>query len=127
MVKRFEGFDRKELSANARLARLKEEAPGLGSTRRLRTLALGGSLITLTLVAGMYFGLNTLRETGADPSVTTVPVESITEIPENKVEQLLERIEAEEAQAQAELEAQLKALEEVDLLSEGDFSGGNGD
>lgn len=103
----------------ARLARLKEQAPTLGTNRRLRLYAIFGSILVLLTVAAFYMTVQIYKAViDRREENALIEVDQAPDIPKKESEKALERIEAEEAAAQREFEEQLEALKQVDLLEE---------
>ena len=100
---------------------LRDKAPTLGSSRKLRIYALLGSLLMLLAVTGFYFAMQIYKAVSENREEDSLmQVESAQAIEESETEKALKRVEAEQAQADFEYEEQLEALKEVDLLEEAD-------
>lgn len=106
-------------SREARLARLREQAPTLGSNRRLRLYAIFGAVLMLLTVVAFYMTLRIYRaileETDED---AYIEVDQAPEVVKTEAEKALERILREEAEAEAAYAQQLERLKTVDLLAE---------
>lgn len=106
-------------SGEARLARLREQAPTLGSNRKLRLYAIFGSVLMVLTVAAFYFAMQIYRAVADDREETSlIEVDPAGEIELSETDKALARVEAEEAAAQSAYEQQVEALQEVDLLGE---------
>jgi hypothetical protein len=104
-------------SREARLAHLRERAPTLGSTRRLRVYALFGSALLVLTVAALYLTLQIYKAASEERAETLlIEVDRAPEIDEREIDRTLRRIESEEAARGRELAEELEALKEVDLL-----------
>ena len=107
-------------SKEARLAALRERAPTLGSSRKFRIYAILGSFLLILTVTAFYFAMQIYRamsdnrEQDALMQVDATP----PEIGESEAEKALQRIEEEEARAEAEYQKQVEELKQVDLLAE---------
>ena len=111
-------------SGEARLAHLRDQAPTLGSNRKLRLYAVFGSVLMLLTVAAFYFAMQIYKavsDTREDRSL--IEVDPAVAIEESETEKTLARVEAEQAEAMAAYEDQVEALKEVDLLEELDKPG----
>ena len=101
------------------MAHLRDQAPTLGSSRKLRLYAIFGSILMLLTVAAFYFAMqiykavSDTREEGA-----LIEVDQAGVIEETETEKALTRIEIEEVAAETAFDEQLEALKEVDLLEE---------
>jgi hypothetical protein len=103
----------------ARLALLREQAPTLGTNRKLRAYALLGSLLTALTVAAFYFAMQIYKAASEDRQKDNlIEVDQAPEITETETQKALARIEAEEAAREEELNQQLEELKTVDLLGE---------
>ena len=101
----------------ARLALLRDQAPTLGTNRRLRLYALFGSLLMVLTVAAFYFAIQIYRAASEDKAQENlIEVDRAPEITETETQKALARIEAEEAALEEELRQQLEELKTVDLL-----------
>lgn len=106
-------------SREAQVARLQERAPDLGSTRKLRTIALGASALTLLALGGFSYTMKIFNAAAEDREETRfVEVEAAPEIDLPATEEALQRIEEEEAAAARQYERMLEELKAVDLLEE---------
>lgn len=115
-------FEQDPFDREVRLAKLKEQVPGLGGGGgRMRTLALGGSLVTLMIVATLYYAVNAMENRERARQARAIEVEMAAEVTESPTQQLLAQLEAERAAEERAAAAQLEALKTVDLL-EGDDS-----
>ncbi len=115
------GSPREDSTREAKIARLREQAPSLGGTRRLRSLALFGSAVMVMVVAGLYYALR-ITEAVAEQSnaPSTMEVDRAPEIPTSEIEQALQRIDQDQQQADTEYQQQLEQLQEIDLFTEED-------
>jgi hypothetical protein len=114
---RAERFERGDLEA--RLARLREQAPTLGSTRKMRLFAIFGAVILLLTVAAFYLAMRIYKAMNAPrEEVALIQVEPAPEVVESEMQKALQRLEAEQAAEEAALREQLEALRQVDLLDE---------
>lgn len=108
-------------SKEARLARLREQAPTLGSSRKLRLYAILGSVILFLTIAAFYMAMQIYKAfSGQREEDFLIEVDQAPEIVENETDKALKRAEAEESARAAELEQQMEALKQVDLLEEGE-------
>ena len=111
---RFQSVD-----AEARLARLRDQAPTLGSNRKLRLYALFGAALMLLAVAAFYLAMQIYRAANEYREEDfLMEVDQAPEIVEKEVEKALNSIEEEEAKAKTEYEQILNELKAVDLLDE---------
>lgn len=102
-----------------RLARLREQAPGLGSSRRLRFMALMGSVLVLLTVAAFGWTMRIYRAVAEAPrGPSLMEVEAAPELLPDEIDRALERVEAEAAEAEAVYQEELEALRAVDLLAD---------
>ena len=107
-------------SKEARLLRLREQAPSLGNTRRLRIYALLGSVLLLLTVAAFYMAMQIYKAaTEQRQQDSLIQVEQAPAVGESETQKALRRIEEAEARQAAETEQQLEELKQVDLLGEG--------
>lgn len=106
-------------SREARLAYLRERAPTLSGSRRLRTYAILGSILMILTVTAFYLAMQIYQAAAEDRSEAfMMEVDSAPEIPQSRLEQTLARVQ-EEADASAKREfEELQALQSVDLLAE---------
>ena len=106
-------------NAEARLARLREQAPTLGSNRKLRLYALFGSVLVLLTVAAFYFAMQ-IYKAASEQRVENalIEVDQAPEIIESETQKALRRLEAEESEMADAYEQQLEALKAVDLLED---------
>lgn len=106
-------------SREARLAHLREKAPTLGSSRRMRFYAIFGSILLVLTVSAFYLVLQIYRgalEQREESALMTV--ESAPVVDRTETQKALERIEEESA---SEAAAEARVLEELksrDLLEE---------
>jgi len=108
-------------SREARLARLRETAPTLVPNRKLRIYALFGSALLFLTVAAFYFALQIYdAATKQREEASLIEVDQAPEVKMSESEKVLARIEQIEAEQAAAYEAQVKALQEVDLLEDMD-------
>ncbi|MFO7726593.1 MAG: hypothetical protein R6V45_13740 [Oceanipulchritudo sp.] len=109
------GADSKEV----RLAQLRERAPSLGSSRRMRLYAIFGSVLLFLTVGAFYMTMQIYR-VASEQRVDSarIEVDKAPEVPEREIEKALKRAEREEAAAEAAYTEQLEALKAVDLLEE---------
>lgn len=106
-------------SQEARLARLREQAPSLGSSRKLRLYALLGSVVMVLTVAAFYFAMQIYKAASADRAeAVLIEVDPAPPIVESESRKALARVEEEAAAQAAEAERQLEALKAVDLLAD---------
>lgn len=112
-------------SHEARLAVLREKAPTLESSRKLRIYAVFGSVLLFLTVAAFYFAMQ-IYKAAADrrEENALIEVDQAPEITESEARKALQRVEAESAQAEQELQQQLEELKAVDLLEEMDKPAG---
>jgi hypothetical protein len=104
-------------SGEARLAHLREQAPTLGSTRKLRLYAILGSVIMVLAVAAFYFAMQIYKAVSDDREQSSlIEVDPAQEVPQTETQKALARIEAEEAATDTAYQEQLDVLKEVDLL-----------
>ena len=108
-------------SPEARLARLRESAPTLVASGKMRLYALFGSVLLVLTVAGFYFAMQIYKTAVENrDQATLIEVDRIPEIKISETQKVLQRIQQQEAQQEAVFEEQLKALQEVDLLQQMD-------
>jgi hypothetical protein len=106
-------------NAEARLALLREQAPTLGTNRRLRLYALFGSLLMVLTVAAFYFAIQIYKAATEDKAAENlIEVDQAPEITETETEKAVERIDEEEAALEKVFEEQLEELKAVDLLDD---------
>ena len=107
-------------SKEARLAHLREQAPTLGSSRRLRIYAIFGSVLLVLTVGAFYMAMQIYRVASEDrfEKASLIEVDKAPEVPEREIERALRRAEREESAAEAAYAEQLEALKAVDLLEE---------
>ena len=104
-------------SGEARLAHLREQAPTLGSSRKLRIYAIFGSLLMVLAVAAFYFAMQIYKVVTEDREQSSlIEVDPAGDIPETETQKALARIEAEEAASDTAYREQLDALKEMDVL-----------
>lgn len=102
-----------------RLARLREQAPTLESSRRLRFMAVMGSVLVLLTVAAFGWTIRIYRAAVEAPrGPDLIEVEAAPELLPDVIDEALERVESEVAEAEAAQRAELEALRAVDLLRE---------
>jgi hypothetical protein len=107
-------------SHEARLAVLRERAPTLGSNRKLRMYAILGSMLMILTVTAFYFAMQiykALSESREEDAMMQVDA-SPPSLEESEADKALQRIEAEQAQAETDYQQQLEELKQVDLLAE---------
>ena len=101
----------------ARLAHLREQAPTLVSTRRLRMYALFGSLLLVLTVAAFYFTLQIYKAASENrEDAARIEVDSAPLLNDSETEKVLSRLEAEEAAEEQAYREALEALKRIDLL-----------
>ena len=106
-------------SQEARLARLRDQAPVLEKGNRLRVYALMGSALMLLTLAAFYFAMEIYKAAAEQrEEASLIEVEQAPEIKLSPLQQALERIEAEQENAETLYQEELEALQSVDLLSE---------
>lgn len=106
-------------NAEARLALLREQAPTLGTNRRLRLYAIFGSILMVLTVAAFYFAIQIYKAATEDKAKETlIEVDQAPEITESETQKAVERIDEEEAAAEEAFEQQLEELKSVDLLGD---------
>lgn len=107
-------------SKEARLLRLREQAPTLGSNRRLRIYAILGSILLLLTVAAFYMAMQIYKAaTEQRQQDALIEVDQALPVGETETQKALRRIEEEEARQAAEAKQQLEELKQVDLLGDG--------
>lgn len=105
--------------AEARLARLRDQAPTLGSNRKLRLYAIFGAALMLLTVAAFYLAMQIYRASNEYRTEDLyIEVDSAPEIVEKELDKAVERMKAEETEAEQQYLEQLKELQSVDLLDE---------
>ncbi|MEY3000531.1 MAG: hypothetical protein RL648_745 [Verrucomicrobiota bacterium] len=111
-----------------RLARLREQAPDLGSNRRLRFIAIMGSVLVLLTVAAFGWTMRIYRA-AVEPSrgPLLMQVEVAPEVLPDAIDAALERVEAEALEAEARYREELEALRAVDLLEDSATVGPSGE
>lgn len=103
----------------ARLARLRDKAPTLGHSPKMRFYALLGSALLFLTVLGFYFAMQIYRAVSEDRrDASMIEVEQATDIKRSETEIALQRIEEQQAAEEAALEQQIEELKAVDLLGE---------
>ena len=108
-------------NAEARLAQLRDQAPVLAENKKLRWYAIFGSVLMLLTVAAFYLAMEIYKAaTEYRKPDHLIQVEQAPVIEETKLEQLIEKVEADKVAAEEEFESQLQSLQEVDLLGEMD-------
>jgi len=106
-------------SKEARLAHLREQAPSLGTNRRLRLYALFGAVLLGLTVAAFYFAMQIYRAASEQrQEALFIEVDRAPEIVETETARALRRLEEEQTTEDAQLEALMESLREVDLLEE---------
>lgn len=96
-----------------RIARLKDDAPGLGGSRRLTTIALFGAVLMVLAVAGFYFAMEIVKASGRLSEDTPfINVDSAPQIGLSNREELLQRLEQADSQAEVDYQAIVAALQE---------------
>lgn len=106
-------------SPEARLVRMREKAPTLVASRKLRVYAIFGSVLMVLTVAAFYFAMQIYEAVSEDrKEASLIEVEQAPEIKESETQKALARIEVEEEEATEAFEEKVKALQEVDLLEE---------
>ncbi|HKJ89789.1 MAG TPA: hypothetical protein VJ960_01555 [Oceanipulchritudo sp.] len=104
-------------SKEARLAYLREQAPTLRSSRRMRVYAIFGSVLLVLTVGAFYLAMQIYRVASEDRvDAALIEVDKAPEVPEREIEKALKRAEREEAAAEAAYAEELEALKAVDLL-----------
>lgn len=108
-------------SNEARLARLREQAPTLVGGRRLRLYAIFGSVLLFLTVVAFYMAMQIYKAvSGQREEDALIEVDPAPAIVESETGKALQRAEAEEAERLAELERQLEELKQMDLLGDGE-------
>jgi hypothetical protein len=108
-------FERGDLEA--RLAQLREQAPTLGSSRRLRVYAVFGAVLLALTVAALYFAMQVFKAAAEHrEEAALIEVDPAPALVESESAKALQRLEAEQAAEEAALREQLEALKQVDLL-----------
>ena len=107
-------------SKEARLAHLREQAPTLGSSGRLRIYAIFGSVLLVLTVGAFYMAMQIYRVASEErfEKAALIEVDKAPEVPEREIERALRRAESEESAAEAAYAEQLESLKAVDLLEE---------
>jgi hypothetical protein len=106
-------------SRDAQIARWKERAPGLGSNRKLRTIALGGSALTLLALGGFTYTMKIFKAAAEEREQSRfVEVEGAPAIDIPEAENALRRIAEEEAANAEEYRRMVQELKQVDLLED---------
>jgi hypothetical protein len=106
-------------SSEARLVRLRETAPTLISNKKLRLYAVFGSVLMFLTVVAFYFAMQIYEvATKGREEASLIEVDQAPEIKLTETQKALARIEEQEVEQNAAYEAQVKALQEVDLLQE---------
>ncbi len=109
---RFSGTDRQ-----AAIERLKKDAPGIDNKRDHRTSARSMMFAVFAAVGVMalFYLMNLLDSVGESPADDHLHrVDFIEAVPEERIEALIDRIEREEAEAEAAYARELEALMELD-------------
>ncbi len=111
---RFEAHDHEAL-----LARLREQAPTLGYTRKLRIYAIFGAVLMVLTLAAFYFAIQIYKALVAERE-EDARIEVDIGVPPgpSEAELALQRLEAEQAAEEAAYQQQLEALKRIDLLAE---------
>lgn len=108
-------------SSEARLTRLRESAPTLVASGKMRLYALFGSVLLVLTVAGFYFAMQIYRAAvDSREQAILIEVDRVPEIGISETQKALARIEQQEAEQEAAYEETVKALQEVDLLEQMD-------
>lgn len=106
-------------SPEARLVRMREKAPTLVASRKLRVYAIFGSVLMVLTVAAFYFAMQIYEAVSEDrKEASLIEVEQAPEIKESETQKALDQIQVEEDAAAEAFEEKVKALQEVDLLEE---------
>lgn len=106
-------------SKEARLAHLREQAPSLGSNRRLRIYAMFGAVLLALTVAAFYFAMQIYRAAGEQRHEGLfIEVDQAPEIVESETAKAVKRLEEEGAAEEARIEELVESLKEVDLLED---------
>ena len=106
-------------SNEARLARLREQAPSLTESRKLRIYAILGSVLLFLTVVAFYMALQIYKAVSEQREEDAlIEVDQAPDVRESETEKALKRAEAEETERAAEVEQQLEELKEVDLLED---------
>lgn len=108
-------------NAEARLAHLREAAPTLVSSGKMRLYALFGSVLLVLTVAGFYFAMQIYKAAVDNrDQANLIEVDRVPEIKLSETQKVLAKIEQQEIEQEAAFEKQIEALQEVDLLEEMD-------
>jgi cell division protein FtsX len=111
-------------SGEARLAHLRDQAPTLAGSRKLRLYAIFGSVLMLLTVAAFYFAMQIYKAVTEDREQSSlIEVDPAEDVPQSETEKALTRIKAEEEAADTAYEDQVNALKEVDLMDDLDNPG----
>ena len=106
-------------SHEAKLVRLRDKAPTLGSNPKLRIYAILGSALLCLTVLGFYFAMQIYKAVTEDRrDASMIEVEQAPELQLTETQKALQRLEEEQAAEEAALEKELEALKAVDLLEE---------
>lgn len=104
-------------SKEARLARLREQAPTLKGNRKLRIYAIFGAVLMILTVSAFYFAMQIYRAAAEDRSeAALIEVDQAPEVVEREVDKALQRLEQEAAEEALLYEQQLEELKAIDLL-----------
>lgn len=103
----------------ARLAQLRDQAPTLAESRRLRWYAIFGSILMLLTVAAFYVAMQIYKVASEPtPNGEYIEVDQAPEVEISETEKALLRAQEEEIAAQKAYQDQLESLKKVDLLQE---------
>jgi hypothetical protein len=106
-------------SKEARLAHLREQAPTLAGSRKLRIYAIFGAVLMVLTVAAFYFAMQIYKAAAEDRTeAALIEVDQAPEIVEREVDKALQRLEEEEAAEEVLYRQQLEELKAIDLLDE---------
>lgn len=106
-------------SQEARLAVLRDRAPTLESSRKLRVYAIFGSVLLFLTLAAFYFAMQIYRvATEQREEDALIEVEKAGDIPQSEAQKALERVESDAEQSEVDYQRQLEELKSVDLLEE---------
>jgi len=106
-------------SNEARLARLREQAPALGNSNKMRIYAIFGSVLLLLTVAAFYMAMQIYRAASEQREKDSlIEVEQAPVVTESETEKALKRAEEQQASEAEVAEQLLDELKQVDLLGE---------
>lgn len=110
----------RQLLREAKLARLKEAAPGLGMTRSYNRFAMFAAVIAVMAVAGFYYTVRIYQATldQRHHEYSMITVDRVEDVGPNRVEATLLQIEASEMEADASFEELIGELLNTDLLGD---------